>query len=264
MVMRLEILRIYAILTLLLTLLPLLSSGEPQEAVVLEEMKVAREAAERRAIQLEAEVSRLKKDLDRIRSSYANLYLESHSSIERLRRMELRAAQMLRQKEGGELEKVSEEALEALEQAGRRQLAVERSLSEFEQALATMLDVLRPSDAMRHELSSRLQALRGAVEESLKPMSIVAGRDVVFVAGRDCGIVAVNEELDVVLLDRGSRSGMRPGAKYCLKRGETTVARFLVIDVRGELSAAVLVEGALGEVAVGSIVQPEEQVSPSK
>jgi hypothetical protein len=78
-------------------------------------MKVAREAAERRAIQLEAEVSRLKKDLDRIRSSYANLYLESHSSIERLRRMELRAAQMLRQKEGGELEKVSEEALEALE-----------------------------------------------------------------------------------------------------------------------------------------------------
>ena len=94
-------LKIQSILIVLLVLSPLFSSGEPQAPVVLEEMKVAREAAERRAIQLEAEVSRLKKDLDRIRSSYANLYLESHSSIERLRRMELRAAQMLRQKEGG-------------------------------------------------------------------------------------------------------------------------------------------------------------------
>ena len=251
-------LKIQSILIVLLVLSPLFSSGEPQAPVVLEEMKVAREAAERRAIQLEAEVSRLKKDLDRIRSSYANLYLESHSSIERLRRMELRAAQMLRQKEGGELEKVSEEALEALEQVGRRQLAVERTLSEFEQALATMLDVLRPSDAMRQELSSRLQALRGAVEESLKPMSVVAGRGAVSTAGRECGVVAINEELEVVLLDRGSRSGMRPGAKYCLKRGETVVARFQVIDVRGELSAAVLLEGALREVAVGSMVQPEE------
>ncbi len=258
MVKLLDILKIHVILILLLTLSPLLSSGEPQAAVVLEEMKVAREAAERRAIQLEAEVSRLKKDLDRIRSSYANLYLESHSSIERLRRMELRAAQMLRQKEGGELEKVSEEALEALELAGRRQLAVERSLSEFEQALATMLDVLRPSDAMRHELTSRLQALRGSVEESLKPMSIVAGRGVGVTSGQGCGVVAVNEELDVVLLDCGSRHGVRLGASYSLKRGETTVAKFKVIEVRSELSAAVLLEGRPSDVAVGSIVLPDE------
>ena len=188
-------LKIQATLCVLLVLSPLFSSGEPQAPVVLEEMKVAREAAERRAIQLEAEVSRLKKDLDRIRSSYANLYLESHSSIERLRRMELRAAQMLRQKEGGELEKVSEEALEALEIAGKSQLAVERSLSEFEQALATILDVLRPSDAMRRQLTSRLQALRGAVEESLKPMSVVAGRGVGETTGQGCGVVAVNEKL---------------------------------------------------------------------
>ena len=65
MVKLLDILKIHVILILLLTLSPLLSSGETQAAVVLEEMKVAREAAERRAIQLEAEVSRLKKDLDR-------------------------------------------------------------------------------------------------------------------------------------------------------------------------------------------------------
>ena len=233
-------LKIQCTLIVLLVLSPLFSSGEPQAPVVLEEMKVAREAAERRAIQLEAEVSRLKKDLDRIRSSYANLYLESHSSIERLRRMELRAAQMLRQKEGGELEKVSEEALEALEIAGKRQLAVERSLSEFEQALATILDVLRPSDAMRRQLTSRLQALRGAVEESLKPMSVVAGRGV----GETTG--------------RGSRHGIRPGSCFSLKRGETSVARFKVIEVRGEASAAVLLEGSARDVAVGSIVMPDE------
>ncbi|MBO7092188.1 MAG: hypothetical protein J6W23_10410, partial [Victivallales bacterium] len=183
---------------------------------------------------------------------------ESHSSIERLRRMELRAAQMLRQKEGGELEKVSEEALEALEIASKRQLAVERSLSEFEQALATILDVLRPSDAMRRQLTSRLQALRGAVEESLKPMSVVAGRGVGAATGQGCGVVAVNEQLDVVLLDRGSRHGIRPGASYSLKRGETTVARFKVIEVRSELSAAVLLEGSARDVAVGSIVMPDE------
>lgn len=251
-------LKIQCTLIVLLVLSPLFSSGEPQAPVVLEEMKVAREAAERRAIQLEAEVSRLKKDLDRIRSSYANLYLESHSSIERLRRMELRAAQMLRQKEGGELEKVSEEALEALEIAGKRQLAVERSLSEFEQALATILDVLRPSDAMRRQLTSRLQALRGAVEESLKPMSVVAGRGVGETTGQGCGVVAVNEKLDIVLLDRGSRHGIRPGSCFSLKRGETPVARFKVIEVRGEASAAVLLEGNARDVAVGSIVMPDE------
>ena len=43
-----------------------------------------------------------------------------------------------------------------------------------------------------------------------------------------------------------------------MKRGETTVARFKVIEVRSELSAAVLLEGNARDVAVGSIVMPVE------
>ncbi len=236
----------------------LTSSGEPQvSALAFQEAKEAREAAEQRAGQLEAEVLRLRKDLDRVRSSYADLYLQSQSVIERLRLTEVRAAHLLRQKEGDDLGKLSLEAIEALSEASRNQLAVEESLRKFEESLATILDVLRPSDALRRELMGRLQDLRGSVESSLKPLSIVARRGDGVAGNQGCGVLGVDESLGMVLLDRGSQSGMRSGTTYVLRRGDELLAKVRVVEVRVSISAAVLVSGTMSSLAAGSVVVPE-------
>ena len=63
--------------------------------------------------------------------------------------------------------------------------------------------------------------------------------------------------LDPPFMTGGVFDRTRPYGEKGWKKG-TPVARFKVIEGRGEASAAVLLEGSPRDVAVGSIVMPDE------
>ena len=151
-------------------------ASTPGDTVALREAREARESAEKRILDLELELGKAKKELEKIRSRYADFYLESHAVVERMRQLELQASHLIRRKEDLDGDALAAQALEALNLAGRRQLEVEDAVQRFEQYLTSVLDVLQPSDALRRELSERTRALQRAVENSLKPLSIVARR----------------------------------------------------------------------------------------
>ncbi len=229
------------------------------DQMALQEAKVARESAESRAVALELELERLRKDYDELRSRYAELYLRGHATLDRMRELELQAANLVQNKGAGDARGTSQQALEALNLTLDRQLNVQRSLDDFEKFMSTLMDTLRPSDALRRELEQRISALHGAVEQSLKPLSIVARR------GSSGGspnsgatVVAIHADMQIVILDRGLLAGIRPGRKWHLALADGTVAaRLQTVDCRQEFSAAVVLSGDLEQFSIGNVVLPE-------
>jgi len=231
-------------------------TSDDANAVALQEAREAREAAERKAVQLEIELGQSRKALDKMRSRYADLYLRSHGLLGSLRQTELQVANLWHNKDASSLDGLAAQLLEALDEAGSRQLDVAKALDEYEGSLKNLLDVLKPSAAMRAELLEKLGRLRETVEKSLRPLTAASGRGSAISVRQGCRVLSVDEALEMVILDGGSIGGMTPESRWCLVNGDKLVAKFIVVDVRLELSAAVLLEGSLADVPVGSVLRP--------
>ena len=223
--------------------------------LALQEARVARETAERRSIQLEMELERAKAELSKTRTRYADLYLRSHDLIRSLRQTELQVANLWHNKDDSSFEGLTVRLLETLEAVGTRQLDVVKALDDYEITLQTILDVLQPSDTMRKELTDKLDKIKKAVRHSLSPVVAANKREQNLPVRKGCRVVAVDEGLQIVLLESGSLAGMTPESHWALLRDGKALATFTVIDVRLELSAAVLTDGSLSDVPVGSILQ---------
>lgn len=213
---------------------------------------VSSKEAEQRIVELELELSRVREELSRQRAQYAAFYERSHAVLEQMRELELHSAHLLQRKDGEDTAALANQALSALRELGVRQLEVEQSLRDFERYIETMLNVMQPSDAVRREVSERISALRGVVERSLNPLSIVAGRGGGKSGMTGCGVLAVHDELQLVILDRGFLSGVRTGSEWWQARNGKVTMKLRVVDTRPEISAAVLVQGTLAEIAIGS------------
>ncbi|MBR0458946.1 MAG: hypothetical protein IJJ26_06895 [Victivallales bacterium] len=228
------------------------------ESVALQEAQVARASAERRAVALELELEKLQKDYDALRSRYAELYIQSHATVDRLRTVELNAAHLIQKKSELDEKQVAQQALEALNLALSRQVQVYQALDEFEKYITTLLDVLQPSDAIRRETSERTAALKHAVEQSLKPLSVVARRGSERTQDQGATILQVHKELQIAILDKGLLSGIRPGQRWHLTGSDgKVVARLQTVDCRQEFSAAVILNGSLDQMGPGTILMPE-------
>ena len=73
---------------------------------------------------------------------------------------------------------------------------------------------------------------------------------------RSCRVLAVNDDLQVVVLDSGYAEGIRRGSHWQIARDDEVAVRLRVIDVRADISAAVVVDGRFGDVGPGSEVAP--------
>ncbi len=249
------------IIVMLLFSLTMVYSAVEDEAVkpeiLLQEAQVVREANQRHVLDLEVELARTRKELDEARARYADLYLDSRDVVERLRGLEMQAAHLLQQRSDEEYTSLLAQVLEALQTVRDRQIEVEQALKDFEMQIGTLLDVLQPSDAMRREVQERLDTLRGAVERSLNPLSIVARRGSERDSGKSCRVLAVKDELRVVVLDGGSLDGVRPGSGWHASKDGEVIVRLKVLEVRPDISAALVTEGAFGTVVPGMKVEPD-------
>jgi hypothetical protein len=64
----------------------------------------------------------------------------------------------------------------------------------------------------------------------------------------------VNDDLHVVVLDSGQDAGIRRGTRWNVVKDGTVKAQLLVIEVRADLSAAVVTSGRLGDSGPGTVV----------
>ena len=234
------------------------SDVKSNESLELREAKVARESAERRVLGLELELESLRKEHDKLRSKYVELYLNSQKVMEDLLNLELRAANLLQSKDDGKATNLNSEALQALELVLGRQVELQDAFLDFQEYLNATLEVLQPSQAVKDGLVKRNERLSEAIANSLKPLSVVARKESQSLSA-NCTILKVDEELEIVILDRGTLSGVRPGKKWRLpgKDGRNE-ARLVTVDARPEISAASVIEGNFKALQSGLILQPDK------
>ena len=243
-------------------------SGESFE---LREAKVARESAENRVLELELEKKKLSADYTKLRSQYADLYIKTYKAVKRLRELELQAANLIQTGEGtpksttsgnptDDIDGTGHEVLEALELILARQVELQDALKEFTSCLNATMDIVQPSEAVKAELDKKLDKLKLAVDNSTRPLSISSKKD--GGASVSCSILSIDEEHGLVLIDKGTLTGMQPGRRLKLAaRDGTPEARLVVVDSRAEISAAVMLEGELGILGAGNILQPESEAA---
>ena len=112
----------------------------------------------------------------------------------------------------------------------------------------------RAYEALRREITTRCAELVDSAERTLKPMSRVAGRGRRDLGSRNCRVLALNDDLQIVVLDSGYAAGIRRGTQWRVVRDDAVVARLRVIEVRPDISAAVITDGRLQDIGPGTVV----------
>ena len=229
------------------------------DQLLTQELQLAREAADKRSAELDAAVAKARNELQQLRSRYAELYLQSQERNRRLEELELQAAHLLVDRQALATGDTAVEALRALEEVRQAQIDHAALVRGFQGYLSSVLDVMQPSDALRREITTRCDELTNSAQHTLKPLSRVAGRGRRDLEARSCRVLTVNDDLQVVVLDSGYASGVRRGSRWHVARDETDVAQLRVIEVRADLSAAVITDGRLDDIGPGSVVAPDRR-----
>ena len=220
----------------------------------LDEARMARRAAEQKSAESNAALSRTEQEIHGLRRRYAELYLESRRQQHELDYIDLRIAGLLADREDIASGRALSRTLSALQQTQTAQQELTDKVHEFGTYLSSVLDIVQPSEALRREVAQRFDALAKAAERSVKPLPSVAGRGDGSPTRQECRVLAVNDELQVVVLDRGFEDGVREGALWRVMSGRDVLARLRVIEVRSSVSAAMVTDGRYKTIGAGAVV----------
>lgn len=224
----------------------------------LKETQVALSAEKERAAQLEQANAKLLKELEQLRSRYADLYLRSQQQRNEQQDLDLRVAHLLTDHRELDAGLALARAVRALREAGSTQRDLQTAVEEFGIYLASVLEVLQPSNTLKSQIDSRYQTVLRAVEATKNPLShLVARRGSDNPADRVCRILTLNDELHVVVLDAGSNAGIRPGANWHVLIDGQRTADLKILETRPDVSAALIIRGNFADIGPGSVVAPE-------
>jgi hypothetical protein len=235
---------------------PAVDSGEA--SVKLREAEMARQAAEKRCTELSLVLVQTERELEKERQRFADLYLKCQALQDGHDQLQMRVVSLLLD----EADVAPGQALANLVSGlDERQAEIQRltvKVREFGRYLPPVLDTLQPSETLRQEVLGRCTELTRASDrlEALPP--IVAGRGGETGAPRPCRVLTVNPDLGIVVLDAGSAAGVRLGSSWKIVDGGKVTARLRVIELRGSLGAATVLEGRLKRLTPGMPVVPGE------
>jgi len=239
------------------------ASPAAEMSASLEEARVARAVAEQRCVELGAELKRAGGELETMRRRYAQLSVQSRLQAAEFEDLQLRVAGLLVEGREDPAAVALPQALESLDRMVKGNAELYAGVREFGRYLAAVLDVLQPSAVVRREISERYARLETAVDRLERLPSLVAGRGgTVDRVRRECRVLAVNDDLQVVILDAGTDGGVRLGMVWHVVAEDAPVAEFRVVAVRPTLCAAMPVKGGLRRVAAGMLARAGERPAP--
>ena len=219
---------------------------------------MARQAAEQRAAELSAALQRTQHGLEEMRRQNAGLYLKCRQLQQELTGLRLRVAGMLDGSGDMSPEQALADALGTVEDVRAEQRKLCGEVRAFGRYLGTVLDVLQPSEALRREVGERYAVLVGTCDRLDQLSPSVAGRGGNREGRLESRVLAVNDDLQVVILDAGTERGVRPGTTWRLFKGDKVVSRLRIVEVRRSVSAAVPEKGRLRDIAPGALVRAAE------
>lgn len=219
------------------------------------EHELARRAAEQRCAELTAKLARTQRMLDEARRRNADLQVRCRRAEADIQTLRLHVANLLGGRSSSELDRLLKETLLSLKSIRETERDVCRQVRTFKPYLETVLDLLQASQPTRQGALARYGQVLEACERLEHQPPVVAGRGGRGPGRLECRVLAVNDDLQAVVLDAGSAAGLRTGAEARVVSQGLEVARLRIVEVRLHLSAAVPVAGNLRNIAPGTLVK---------
>jgi hypothetical protein len=226
---------------------------ESELTVRLQEVEVARQAAEEHAMSLNAALIRTESALAAMRTRFSEAHIEAQRLREELAALNIRAANLLVNEEdlpdAHVLARFADDAKHAQTAIGQAY----KDLVTFKGYLGSVLDAVGgpERDTYRQLLTKKLEIifddLRRA-EQFFNPESIT---DSATPSG-DLRVLTVNDELQVVVLSAGRLQGVRLGQLLAIREGRAKGTTLRVVETRQTLSAAMVEEGSLRQISPGT------------
>jgi len=228
-------------------------------AVQLQELQLAHDETLQDVARLRVELGATRQQLNDLRRSYAELLVSANKRSEELAELRLQLAGVF----AGDMisndsDADTSEVYGVLEKLIRQHLVFYQNVRHFGEYLETVLDVIKPSKVLREEIVDRYHVLLRDVGRLERMPSLVAGRGGSQIRSRQqCRVLTVNDDLQIVVLNAGLDDGVNPGSVWVLTSDSVIKARLKVIESRSAISAAIPVNGSLGDFAPGIVLKRE-------
>jgi hypothetical protein len=226
---------------------------ESELTVRLQEVEVARQAAEEHAMSLNAALIRTESALAAMRKQFSESHIEAQRLREELAAWNIRAANLLVNEEdlpdSHVLARFADDAEHAQTAIGQAY----KDLVTFKGYLGSVLDAVGgpERETYRQLLTDKLDLvfddLRRA-EQFFNPEPIA---DSATPSG-ELRVLTVNDELQVVVISAGRLQGVRLGQLLTIREGRARDTTLRVIETRQSLSAAMVEEGSLRQISPGT------------
>lgn len=249
-----------AIILSALTLLsaPFASAQESSLQVQLKEVEMLAESLREENRSLQQAMAAKERELDELRSKYAELILGTDRQISEIAALQLSAAHLVLGAAGdstGEQTQAAE-LMDTLALARRKGQLLLETVERHVEKVQAVVETLAPSQAVRKEVDGNLTELRERAQECVAPLMLL---DAAATTTSSCSILKSDAATGIVILDRGTLHGVRSGAQFILQRGDKVAARLKVIESRPLHSAAMIVAGEKAAAVPGTLLKNAEQ-----
>jgi hypothetical protein len=246
---------VYATLVILMGSLPCsIEAGDgskPVKAAV--EAKDAKDAGggldKRRAAKLETELRMLREEMSVLRRELERVATESDRLEAEAKRLRMSMASSLANGSKRAFDKESADLIDTL-------LSVSKSGGDFVTAseeFCSFMDELLKKDKLSDVDKTRAKFRLDKIRAAARSFHARIAEPKVAKRFSECRVMAVDDKIQTVVLDVGFANGVRSG--LLLWAGEDDGIRLKVVETRPFISAAVLVEGEMSDLAPGMVVR---------
>ena len=208
-----------------------------------------RESAAAQIAELELRLRMIQQELQFLRKEMAEVLKQSEKRDQEYLRLQMSIAASIADGSRKEYDKQNSELLKSLfEISGSGEELVSYS-TEFCDFVGKVIDQESITDIDKARVKLRLGKLKSTAEKfhmRIKPRP----KDLLF---KSCRVFAVNDKLQVVVLNVGTTSGMRNGLFLRTESGDSKLS---VVVVRPFISAAVVTEGDISSLSKGTVFFP--------
>ena len=128
-----------------------------------------------------------------------------------------------------------------------------RQLLEYQRSQESVLDVLdnQKDSSFRRLLASRLEVILSTVSDAQRIAAYGSGKKQTGTR-TESRVLAVNDELNVVVLDAGRAQGIRLGSSWQITNQREQVTTLRIIELRQSVCVGMITEGKLATVIPGA------------
>jgi len=222
----------------------------------IQEAELAKKAAEDRCLELNAAWFRTEKELQQTQLQLAEALVANRELRDEVASMRLQAANVLVNYDDLTEAKLLVQLQHDVQRLQQAHQEITRSLTDCQRALGSVLEVLdaKPDSALRRVVTEKFALVFAQLAAANRLVS-QAGQPAATGSITEARLLAVNDELNLAVLDLGQAQGARVGSTWRVSNSRGAVTSLRVIEVRPSLSGAMVIAGNRTDLAPGSIAK---------